>query len=640
MRASSNRRHRHLRPPHLGVLAFLLASLSSTLSLIAAAPTDETERPNFIFILAEDMGFGDLACYGHPYARTPNLDRLAAEGTRWVRFYVTGATCNPSRTGLMTSRHPASFPNYMDDFGLQNATTITDLLHENGYATGHFGKWHLGLENDPEQGTYGVQDIRIRARSHNDPMGKDAIIFSDALEFIENHRDEPFYLNIWGHIAHSPVEPNPRLVQEFCDVTVDRNDFGYWDQRMFDRVSKLGGDIDDGMRHYLADIWALDVQVGLVMDKLRELDLERKTVVIFTSDHGQAPPDPDQQSYPVRMMGLSHGLRGHKHTFYEGGLRVPYIVRYPGHVPAGKVNHKSIISGFDLLPTVANIAKVDYDPAMFEGEDMSDVWFGSDRVRSTPLFWRYSRTDGVRALLFGKWKLHVNKKDEASLYDLEADREERFNLAEVENATSVALQETLREWEKTLPKNYCRLDERYEPCRKGIPLPFSATIPPSKMGPPEKVSYEIVSYESAALLAPRTVVDASSAPQDAQKLDYEAKSIELCLDYTPPTHIPTMSPMPTMISASMPVSTSADISGDGVLLESLGEEDEINDISGTKEGDKAPINGNILGNTSTDLASDENMLGGATATSPAPFLQSEIIYSIIFAGLCLLLVVI
>ena len=160
MRASSDRRNRHLRPPHLGVLV-LLASLV----LLPAAPTEETtERPNFIFILAEDMGFGDLGCYNHPYARTPNLDRLAAEGTRWVRFYVTGATCNPSRTGLMTSRHPASFPNYMDDFGLQNATTITDLLYENGYATGHFGKWYLGLENDPEQGTYGVQDIRIRAR--------------------------------------------------------------------------------------------------------------------------------------------------------------------------------------------------------------------------------------------------------------------------------------------------------------------------------------------------------------------------------------------------------------------------------------------------------------------------------------------
>ena len=629
MRTPGNRRYRHFLCPHLSVLVFL----ASLLTAAAAASTDDTERPNFIFILAQDMGFGDLGCYNHPYARTPHLDRLAAEGTRWVRFYVTGATCNPSRTGLMTSRHPASFPNYMDDFGLQNATTITDLLYENGYATGHFGKWHLGGENDPEQGTYGVQDIRIRARSHNDPMGKDAIIFSDAINFIEEHKDEPFYVNIWGHIAHSPVEPNPRLVQEFCDVTVDRNDFGYWDQRMFDRVTKLGGDIDDGMRHYLADIFALDLQVGLVMDKLRELDLERKTVVIFTSDHGQAPPDPDQQSFPVRMMGLSHGLRGHKHTFYEGGLRVPYIVRYPGRVPAGKVNHKSIISGFDLLPTVASIAKVEYDPTMFEGEDMSDVWFGSDRMRANPLFWRFSRTDGARALLFGKWKLHVNKKDEASLYDLEADREERFNLAEVENTTSAALQEALRQWEATLPTNYCRLDERYEPCRKGVPLSFNASIPPNKMRPPENVPYETVSYESAALLDPNTVIDASSAPQ-IEKLFYKAKSIELCLDYTPPTHVPTMSPMPTMISTSMPVSTSTDISGDGILLEPLEEEED--QISGAIKGDneKAPIDGASPGGSiSTDLASDENMLAGATATSPASFLQFGKFNSIIVAGM-------
>lgn len=106
------------------IYLLLLSSLPSELFANAAGTArDDDDRPNFIFILTEDMGFGDLACYGHPYAKTPNIDRLAAEGTKFVRFYVTGATCNPSRTGLMTSRHPASFPNYMDDFGLRNTTT-------------------------------------------------------------------------------------------------------------------------------------------------------------------------------------------------------------------------------------------------------------------------------------------------------------------------------------------------------------------------------------------------------------------------------------------------------------------------------------------------------------------------------------
>ncbi len=601
------------RCPHLAVVLMFLASLSLLLPSLAAA---KDERPNFIVILAEDMGFGDLGCYNHPYARTPNIDRLAAEGTRYVRFYVTGATCNPSRTGLMTSRHPASYPNYMDDFGLQNATTLTDLLYENGYATGHMGKWHLGGENDPDQGEYGIQDIRIRSRSHLDPMGKDAIIFQDALEFIEDHKDEPFYLNIWGHIAHSPVEPNPRLVQDFCDVTVDRDQFGFWDQLLFDRVTALGGDINDGMRHYLADLWALDLQIGLIMQKLRELDLEKNTVVVFTSDHGQAPPDKGQQSYPARMMGVAHGLRGHKHTFYEGGVRVPYIVRYPGRVPAGKVNHNSIVSGFDLLPTIASIAKVDYDPDMFEGEDMSDVWFGSDRIRTNPLFWRYSRTDGVRAMLYGKWKLHVNKRDEASLYDLETDRAERFDLSEVENATSAALQDVLRQWESTLPTNYCRLDERYEPCRKGIPLPFNASIPPTKMGPPKNVPYEAVSYESAALLAPNVVIYASSTPQ-VQELVYKPQSIKLCENYTPPTHAPTISPKP-----SMPAS-----------LDSYEKEDEV-------ESEKAMIEEGILNDSvgPSSEGSTNGIRGRPAPTTSAPsFLQfGGSTLSILLTGQCLL----
>ena len=129
------------------------------------------------------------------------------------------------------------------------------------------------------------------SRSNNDPGGKDAVIFNSSIDFIEQHKDRPFYLNIWGHVAHSPVEPHPDLVREFCDVTVDRNDFGYWTQEKFADVDMLGGNVDDGMRHYLADLWGLDLQIGLLMDKLRELDLDKKTIIVFTSDHGAAPVD-------------------------------------------------------------------------------------------------------------------------------------------------------------------------------------------------------------------------------------------------------------------------------------------------------------------------------------------------------------
>jgi len=488
---------------------------------------------------------------------------------------VTGATCNPSRTGLMTSRHPASFPNYMDDFGLQNATTITDLLYAEGYSTGHMGKWHLGQENDPEQGTYSIEDIRIMSRSHNDPGGKDAVIFNSSIDFIEQHKDRPFYLNVWGHVAHSPVEPHPDLVREFCDVTVDRNDFGYWTQDKFADVDRLGGNVDDGMRHYLADLWGLDLQIGLLMDKLRELDLDKNTIVVFTSDHGAAPVMEDAQSLPTRMMGVMGGLRGAKHTFYEGGIRVPYIVRYPGHVPSGKVNHLSVISGFDLLPTIATLAKVKYDPLFFEGEDMSDVWLGSDRARTDPLFYSYSRTDGDRAMLYGKWKLHISKRDERALYDLSIDREERNNVYDLVNTTRLALEESLHRWEESLPKNYCRLDERYEPCQGGIPLPYDPTIPPVKVGPPANVTYEAVSYESAAVLAPSSIMYTPIPTQSVDGTVRNAPSVSICASSRSPTisSVPTAGPVP-MVSTFNTSSDAFDLSL---------EEEEVEPSGGTKE---------------------------------------------------------
>ena len=122
----------------------LFAAFAST--LIWAKESDN-QRPNIVFMLADDMGIGDLGCYGHPYAVTPNIDRLAEEGTRFTRYYATGVTCCPSRTGFMTSHHPASFDSYMADFGFGDKVTISELLNDEGYATGHFGKWHIGSDN-------------------------------------------------------------------------------------------------------------------------------------------------------------------------------------------------------------------------------------------------------------------------------------------------------------------------------------------------------------------------------------------------------------------------------------------------------------------------------------------------------------
>src|SRR4051812_32308281 len=174
---------------------------------LGAAPAVAAEgtKPNIVFLLADDLGYADLKCYGHPYARTPNLDRLASEGTRFEQFYMSGITCCPSRTGLMTGKFPATFREYPAGFGFGTRVTITELLKPQGYATGHFGKWHIGPKTAP--GTYGIDAINASNsdapdRKRQDGRGRDAHIVDDAIAFIEQHRGGPFYVNVWGHISH------------------------------------------------------------------------------------------------------------------------------------------------------------------------------------------------------------------------------------------------------------------------------------------------------------------------------------------------------------------------------------------------------------------------------------------------------
>ena len=375
------------------------------------AQSSNEPPPNIILILAEDFGFGDPACYGHPYSRTPNMDRLASEGTMFRRFYVTGMTCAPSRTGFMTGRHPASYPNYMADFGYQGAQTVTEKLGAKNYITGHYGKWHLGPTST--SGTYGIDDVSIVGPRMGHEEGKDVNVFEDAIGFIEANMNSkrPFYLNVWTHIAHSPVKPDASLVARFSDIRVDRSDFGKHMQDIFDESETRGDNdstLDNSMQNYLAEIWSLDLQIGKLLDKLDKEGLAENTLIVFTSDQGAVPPMGGQGN-PEFMLGYAGGLRGGKHSFYEGGVRTPFIVRWPGRVPSGKINDNSIISSLDWLPTVSAIAGASFDPMMFEGEDISDILQGSDRSRFNPLFWKRSTTRSQKSILYKNWKLHISQ---------------------------------------------------------------------------------------------------------------------------------------------------------------------------------------------------------------------------------------
>lgn len=440
------------------LLAFLLAIALSTGALAA-----DDRQPNIVFMFADDLGYGDLGCYGHPYAKTPVLDQLAKEGTRFTQFYVTGVTCNPSRTGLMTGLFPARFPKYAADFGFGDRITITELLKKRGYRTGHFGKWHIGPDDIDD--TYGIDTVKTIGKSRDRAAGRDDDLYSAAIDFIKENKDGPFYVNVWGHATHFPVNTPASLADRFKDVTVDRKDFSPTMQHKFDECLKIGGDLDESMRQYLGDVYQIDLNVGRVLTALDELGLKENTIVVFSSDHGPAPViigKKGSREFSNNMLGYAGQFRGGKHEQYEGGTRVPFIIRWPGKVKAGRVDTTNVCSFIDWLPTLCTIAGINELPKDLDGEDISDALFGADRQRAKPLFWKASSTGSAPAIRDGKWKLHLNRKrdKEVELYDLNVDLSESENVAAGNPKVVARLKKQLRAWVAELPTQYEKTKDR------------------------------------------------------------------------------------------------------------------------------------------------------------------------------------
>jgi N-acetylgalactosamine-6-sulfatase len=452
----------------------LLVVLLSGGSIFAAA-----RQPNIIFILADDYGWGDPHCYGHPYSKTPNIDRLAKEGTRFTQFYSTGVTCCPARAGLMTGKLPATFAKYPADFGYGDRVTITELLKKQGYTTGHVGKWHMGTVTEP--GTYGIdvigwEDTRVRQRNKAEE-GKDTLIYDQAIEFIVKHKEEPFYLNVWSHITHHTINPMQRFVVEFAELKVDESKFSDYQREKFATVKEYGGDVSDAMRRFLGEAYSMDQDIGRLLAKLDELGLSENTLVVFSSDQGPSAPkdvmptaskianakargkaiDLEKSQLGLNLLGYAGpNTRGGKHTDYEGGVRVPFIVRWPGHTPAGRVDEHSVISGADWLPTMCAIAGVPIRAADFDGEDASKAIFGGVYERVKPMYWRVNQDNSDPAIRWQNWKLRSPQRSRRpiELYDLVADPGERHNLASEKPDVVQELSTKLNAWTATLPTMY------------------------------------------------------------------------------------------------------------------------------------------------------------------------------------------
>jgi len=467
---------------------------AAALTLPRASAMDQASKsrpnrvsiPNFVFIFIDDLGYGDLSCYGNNEIATPHIDSLARDGVRFTQFYVNSPICSPSRVAVTTGQYPQRWRIFsflahrevnrkrcMADWLDPKAVTLARLLKGAGYATGHFGKWHMGggrdVDDAPLPQAYGFDQSlvafeglgdRILVNNHDlsddsaklghgkitraDWHERTAMFVDRAIGFIRQHKDQPFYVNLWPNDIHDPYEPS---------------------QEQLDKFAHLAG--EPQWQKFYAVLDELDRQVGRLLGALDELGLSERTMIVFAGDNGPtAWPFYYEKSQDDRAApGLTGGLRGRKWSLYEGGIREPFIVRWRGVIPSGKVNETTVVAGIDLLPSLCPLAGVklpdDYTP---DGLDMSDALLGNATLlRPKPIMWEYGRHAGCRpflkkdqsphlAIRDGDWKLLMNANgSETQLYNLQADVAEQTNVADEHPNVVKRLSQQLLEWDRALP---------------------------------------------------------------------------------------------------------------------------------------------------------------------------------------------
>jgi arylsulfatase A-like enzyme len=435
-----------MRRPFIFFLPFVLSIIANTWAL-----TDRN-KPNIIFILADDLGYGDLGCYGQQQIKTPRLDRMAAEGLRFTDAYAGGAVCAPSRCVLMTGLHVGHARvrgnTAATDAGaalLAEDVTIADVLKDAGYSTALIGKWGLGEPTNNAQGLPRRQGFDYffgylkQGHAHNyypdhlwrneskvtlpnvisgDPALKNNVaekkvqyshdLFAEeALSFVREHKDKPFFLYLAFTIPHANNEAGDRGMEV--------PDYGQYDAR----------DWPEPQKGHAAMISRMDADVGRLLDLLRELQLERDTLVVFSSDNGphhEGAADPDFNN--------SNGtLRGYKGGVTEGGIRVPFIAWWPGRIPAGRVCDSPVYFA-DMMPTLAAFGGGAPTPG--DGIDLTPTFDGKQQPELFDrfLYWEFDK-DGViaQAARWNKWKAIRDRGKQLQLYDLSSDIGEAHDVA-------------------------------------------------------------------------------------------------------------------------------------------------------------------------------------------------------------------
>lgn len=417
----------------------MLSRLPALLLACASSLCAETRPPNVILIMADDLGYRDLGCYGHPSIKTPALDKLAAGGARLTGFHSGATVCTPSRMALLTGAYPVRLgwtkgvAGYLMDMreGMSpEALTLAEILRSEGYATALSGKWHIGDQPATRPPAQGFADAYYLTHSNNQLKtiwrGEEATdepfdnrlltekFTAEAIRFVKENREKPFFLYLPYTAPHFPVEAHP-----------------YWKGK-----SAFGayGDVVEEM----------DARIGELLDAVREAGLEKETIVVFTSDNG---PQKGEQS-------SAHPLRGMKWSALEGGTRVPCIVSWPGKITPG-TESDMLIAAIDLLPTLSRACGIDWKSKStgkppIDGLDLWDALLGEENAqqRTELLHWHGMSADPL-ALRSGDWKLVLRedpkKETPPALYNLREDPSESKDLSAANSELTATLTARLKE---------------------------------------------------------------------------------------------------------------------------------------------------------------------------------------------------
>ncbi len=451
---------------HRILTILLLGSLGASLTVRAA--TTATARPNIILILADDLGWADVGCYGNTFNETPNIDRLARQGMRFTQFYA-GPVCSPTRTNLQSGQDQARFgitqhiPGHRRPFAKLRdpevprqlpleVETFAERLAAAGYVTGYFGKWHLGgagfgaaqqgwqtaLETQGNTQPPAVTGSREARRSAE-------FLTAKALEFITANQARPFLLQVSHHAVHIPLSTTPELLKKY---EAKRPVPGY-----------------PSNAAYAGLLEELDQSVGRIVEAVDRAGLAENTLILFLSDNGGL-----EHEQSGRVVTSNHPLRGEKGTLYEGGIRIPAIARWPGRVPAGRESATPLIT-LDVYPTLLEIGGT--RPAAgqpLDGVSLAQLLGNADaKLNRDTLYWHlphYHHSTPASAIRRGDWKLiEFFETDTVELYDLGRDPGEKNNAATREPQRSRELRAALADWRRKVGARMPEPNPEHDPAR-------------------------------------------------------------------------------------------------------------------------------------------------------------------------------